>query len=269
MRSVIQLGDDFDVIFHLAAIIGVSHVLSNPYKVLQENCQLLTNLIELGKRQSKLARVLFSSTSEVYAGTLKEYGLKIPTEESTPLTLTSIEQPRTSYMLSKIYGEALCQHSGLPFTIFRPHNVYGPRMGMSHVVPEQLKKAHFAEEGDKIEVFSLQHSRCFCFIEDAVYMLHRMMGEKRCEGKTLNLGTEKPEVTIKQVVEACFKTVGKTLIIDEKEGTEGSPVRRAPEMTLTKELTGYESIIELEEGLARTYEWYRTNIFEGTSVSAK
>ena len=62
--------------------------------------------------------------------------------EDTPLTVADLERPRTSYMLSKIYGEALCRYSGLPFTIVRPHNVYGPRMGMAHVVPELLDRAH-------------------------------------------------------------------------------------------------------------------------------
>ena len=104
---------------------------------------MLRNIITFGKRQENLERLIFTSTSEVYAGTLKYFSLKIPTPENTPLALTELSENRTSYMLSKIYGEALCLHSGLPVTIVRPHNFYGPRMGLSHVIPELFKESFF------------------------------------------------------------------------------------------------------------------------------
>ena len=84
---------------------------------------------------------VFASTSEVYAGSLEHFGLPIPTPETAPLGLPDLGRPRTTYMLSKIYGEALCRHAGLPFTILRPHNLYGPRMGMAHVIPELHARA--------------------------------------------------------------------------------------------------------------------------------
>ncbi len=145
-----RLDNDYDVIVHFAAIIGVVHVLERPYDVLNQNAQLLANAVALGRRQKKLSRFVFASTSEVYAGTLSAFGMKIPTPEDTPLTISDLTHARTSYMLSKIHGEALCQHSGLPFVIIRPHNVYGPRMGMSHVVPELLKRTHDASDGGRL-----------------------------------------------------------------------------------------------------------------------
>ena len=167
---------------------------------------------------------------------MKHFDLPIPTPEATPLAVTNLSYPRTSYMLSKIYGEALCQQSGLPFTVFRPHNIYGPRMGMAHVIPEQLRNAHEAEEGDRIDVFSINHTRCFCYIDDAVEMLLRIMVQYDCEGRTLNLGTQNPELKIKEVVQQCFSVVGKELFIDEKPETPGSPSRRVPDMTKSSSL---------------------------------
>ena len=140
--SVMKIEKDFDYIIHLAAIIGVKHVNKDPYSVLENNVLMLNNIIKLSKAQINLSKFLFASTSEVYSGTLENFGLKIPTPEDTPLSINCLERKRTSYMLSKIYGEAMCTQSGLPYTIFRPHNIYGPRMGMSHVIPEQLKKAY-------------------------------------------------------------------------------------------------------------------------------
>ena len=169
--SVQNIEKDFTFIFHLAAIIGVTHVMKSPYNVLYDNIRMLGNVIDLANRQSKLTRLFFSSTSEVYAGTLKNFALEIPTPENTPLSLTDLSHPRTSYMLSKIYGEAMCLQSKLPVTIFRPHNLYGPRMGMSHVVPEQLNKSYHALDGDQVEVFTPDHTRSFCFIDDAISMI--------------------------------------------------------------------------------------------------
>ena len=120
--------------------IGVTHVMEKPYSVLYDNIRMLGNIIDLARRQSNLLKFFYASTSEIYAGTLKHFNLSIPTPEETPLAITDLSHPRTSYMLSKIYGEAMCQQASIPFTIFRPHNIYGPRMGMAHVIPEQLRK---------------------------------------------------------------------------------------------------------------------------------
>ena len=244
-KNIESLDSDFDVIFHLAAIIGVTHVLEKPYSVLYDNIKMLANMIGLAKRQTNLSRFFFASTSEVYAGTLNYFDLPIPTPENSPLTVSDLEHPRTSYMLSKIYGEAMCQQSGVPFTIFRPHNIYGPRMGMSHVIPEQLQKAYNAKNGDSIEVFSIDHTRCFCYIDDAIEALWRMMENDECEGETLNLGTQNPEVSIKEISETCFKVVNKKLKINAKPPSPGSPTRRGPDMNRTIKFINFESKVKL------------------------
>ena len=263
------LDRDFDIVFHLAAIIRVKHVLEQPYNVLYDNIRMLGNIIDFSQKQSNLSRLFFASTSEVYAGTLKYFDLPIPTPEETPLGITDLSHPRTSYMLSKVYGEALCQQSKLPFTVFRPHNVYGPRMGMSHVIPEQLYKSYHAKDGDSIVVFSSTHTRCFCYIDDAVEMLIRMMDNVECSGKTLNLGTQKPEVTMKDLAQICYLTTNKKLLVDIKPPSPGSPKRRSPDMTQTTKLLGFESQVSLADGISLTYKWYKENVFEGDNITAK
>jgi UDP-glucose 4-epimerase len=267
--SVHDLPDDFDFIFHFAAIIGVVHVLQRPFDVLIHNAQLLANAVELARRQRKLRRFVFASTSEVYAGTLSAFGMKIPTPESTPLTISDVAQPRTSYMLSKIHGEAMCWHSGLPFTIVRPHNVYGPRMGMSHVVPELLKRAHQARDGDKLQVFSAGHRRTFCYIDDAVDLLLRIVDSEACRNVSVNLGSTDQEVTMAEVAQVVADVVGRKLVLEPLPDTPGSPARRAPDMELSRSLTHYQSRVKLRDGVARTYDWYRANVFEGAGVTAK
>ena len=263
-----KISTDYDSIFHLAAIIGVVHVLERPYEVLYDNIQLLSNVINIAKKQKKLERFLFASTSEVYAGTLEKFELPIPTPEHVPLALTELDQPRSSYMLSKIYGEALCQQSGLPFTIFRPHNLYGPRMGMAHIIPEQLFKAYEKDNGDSIDVFSIDHTRSFCYIDDAVEMLFRIMKTDSCEGKTLNIGSQGNEISIKEVARLCHLAADKELNINPKSPTKGSPARRNPDMSLVLELIDYQANINLKEGIGLTYSWYKKNVFENEGLTA-
>ncbi len=260
-----DLNKDYEFIFHLAAIIGVIHVLSHPYDVLTKNITMLENIIDFAHKQKNLKRLFFASTSEIYAGTLKNFELTVPTKEDTPLSITELEQPRTSYMLSKIYGEAMCQHSSLPVAIIRPHNIYGSRMGMSHVIPELLKKSYFSENKSLVEVFSIHHRRSFCYIDDAIEQLFAMMNNQNKANIVLNLGTQSPEVTMEELAEICFNTVGKQLSIDEKPPTAGSPERRAPDMEKSISDLNIESKISLEEGVLRTYKWYKRNVFESTS----
>ena len=187
LKNLKNLGSNYSFIFHFAAIIGVKHVLKAPYDVLQKNFILLDNCLSFAKRQKNLKRFIFASTSEVYAGTLKNYGLEFPTSERTFLSIDSLSKERTSYMLSKIYGEALCYNSEIPITIIRPHNFYGPRMGMSHVIPELMCRV-FETNSDTIDVYSVNHMRSFCFITDAVNMICLLAESEDAEGGAIILG---------------------------------------------------------------------------------
>lgn len=266
--TLCDLPTDFTHIYHLAAIIGVSHVLQQPYEVLVNNVKMTDNVIRLSHRQVKLERLLFSSTSEVYAGSLIYMDMEIPTPETTPIALPGLDQSRTSYMLSKLYGEIMCNMSGLSITNIRLHNVYGPRMGMSHVIPELLLKAWKAKDGDTLDVFSVDHRRTFCFVSDAVRMIRALAEADSAAGKTVNIGNESPEISIGELAEVIVSTVGRRVNLAPQPATPGSPSRRCPKTTLLKELTGINGEISLQEGICQTFDWYLANVFQG-GVSAK
>ena len=263
------LASDYNYIFHLAAIIGVQHVLKQPYDVLVKNIDMLRNVIDVCRRQVDFKRLIYTSTSEVYAGTLKHFELPIPTPEDTPLALTDTVEPRTSYMLSKIYGEAMCQHCDLPYTVIRPHNVYGPRMGLSHVIPELLKRALDTKEGESLKVYSVSHKRTFCYIDDAIELLFRVVQNEKCNGATLNLGAQGPEISIGDLGQIILETVAKDLTVESGPITPGSPSRRAPDMTKAKDLTGFQAQVGLREGVARTFQWYNETVFQSGGITAK
>ena len=256
------LADEYTYIFHMAAIVGVRRVAEQPYQVLTENVSALANVIELARRQADLRRLVFPSTSEVYAGTLQHFGLAFPTPETTPLTVTDVALPRTSYMLSKIYGEALCQHAGVPFTIVRPHNIYGPRMGMAHVIPELLKRSHQIPMGGKLPVFSANHKRTFCYIDDAVEFIIRLAKAPAALRGTFNIGSSADEISMARLAELILAMIGKDLEIEFAPATQGSAERRQPHLGRTIDVTGYTPAVSLHEGILRTYEWYRARGFE-------
>ena len=262
-----QLEQNYDYIFHLAAVIGVQHVLKAPYDVLSKNFMLLQNALKIAKNQKKIKRFVFASTSEVYAGTLKFYGLDFPTLESTPLTINQLSEERTSYMLSKIYGEAMCLHSDVPVTIIRPHNFYGPRMGLSHVIPELMKKIIETKNGI-LGLYSPNHKRTFSYITDAVEMIQLLAESDVTVGKSYNLGNEEEEITMHELAQKIIDLIGKEITINLLPDTPGSPVRRIPSIAKLKKAVNFVKAYSFEEGLQKTFEWYNKEIFLGNGVSA-
>jgi UDP-glucose 4-epimerase len=260
-----NLGTDFTHVFHMAAMLGVQNVIDEPYKTLTLNCDLLSNVISFSKTQKKLERFVFCSTSEVYARSLGTIGLHIPTPEGQQIVWPDSTQPRSAYAISKLHGEALIAYSGLPYSIIRPHNVYGPRMGMSHVIPELAQKVFVAPTGSEVEVFSVDHTRTFCFIDDAVEMLRRVAVSPASNCAIVNLGSEAPEVTIGSLAALIIKESGKDLRIKRGSTTQGSPLRRCPDMSLMEQITNYRARISLEDGVCRTLKWYH-EAFQNNSI---
>lgn len=263
-----DLADDYTHIVHFAAIVGVVHVLNKPYEVLRKNEGMMFAALDLAHRQKNLERFVFASTSEIVAGTLLEYGIDVPTPETTPICMPDPSDVRHTYLLSKLYGEALCHHSGMPFTCVRPHNVYGPRMGLVHVVPELAKKIHALDEGSDLEVFSPEHKRAFCYVDDAVEIIARLMTGGEDSKGVFNLGTQDPEVTIKEVAQTVVDVIGKPINLVDGPTMTGSPTRRCPDMSKTTSACGYASQVSLKDGIDKTLAWYDEFVFNSGGPSA-
>ncbi len=146
-------------VFHFAAHLGVQNVISKPSKTINENLQMLINIINAVKGNNKL-KFIFFSTSEVYSPLIKTNNAKFPLKEDVALMVNKETYPRDSYYLSKIIGEKIVQLSGFNYLCLRPHNIYGPRMGYSHVIPELIKKIKF-QKSKKIKIYSPSHKRAF------------------------------------------------------------------------------------------------------------
>lgn len=257
-----KLDDDFDYVYHLAAIIGVRHVKERPEQVLSVNAISTLNILEWFVK-SKCGKIFFSSTSEVYSWTRTFYDLPVPTSENIPLSITDPFNPRSTYALSKIFGEVAvinyCKKFRKPFTIARYHNIYGPRMGTIHVIPEIYKK--IMNGINPLPVYSVDHSRSFCYIDDCINATIMAMESNKTNNEILNIGNNKEEVTIGELVKRIISLVGKEIeIIPIK--SEDPIKRRCPDITKIRNLTGYEPKVTLNEGLKKTIEWYRLHLDE-------
>lgn len=250
----------YKYIYQLAAILGVDNVLSSPEKVLINNYQIQNNSIEIAKQQSKLKKFIFFSTSEVHIGSLKHLKIKFPTKENFPIALDDLKNPRTTYSLSKIYGEALLHFSKLNYLILRPYNIYGPRMGMSHVIPQLLEKIYKSKKS--IDVFSPNHSRSFCYIDDAIKQIINLSHNKNINNSVLNIGNNIGEIKIRKLARTLLKISKKKKFklnfkIDDKLN---SPKRRVP--YINRKNHKNLKFTSLEKGCRITYNWYLENIFD-------
>ena len=251
---------NYDYIYHLSAIVGVRNVVNDPGKVLFVNINAILNLLEWLKENNKgLKNLLFASTSEVYAGTLKHYKAAVPTDEKINLCLEDMGSARSSYALSKIVGEFSCLNyfkmRSIPSTIVRFHNVYGPRMGYDHVIPELMLKA---KNSDKyLKVSSLKHTRSFCYISDAIEATVKLTENRDSQGQVYNIGNSNEEISIKNLTKKIISLVKPTLIIKSLGNQVGSPSRRCPDIRKLKRIIDFKPRVNLDEGLLNTWSWYK------------
>jgi len=261
LQFLLSLSREYEYIFHLAAIIGLKNVIQNADKVLYVNALATLNMFEYAKNIKNLKRIFFSSTSEVYSGTAKHFNIAIPTDENVPLTLEDISLERTTYALSKMYGESIGfiygKKFGIPVTIGRYHNVYGPRMGFAHVIPETFLKI---SQNGAIDVPSLHHTRAFCFIDDAIEFTIRACYSSNTINEILHIGNSKEEISIRELVLKISNIMGRNIVINSLPDTSGSVSRRCPDTTKIERLTGFSPKVFLSEGLRRTYEWYKDKL---------
>jgi UDP-glucose 4-epimerase len=250
-----ELDSDFDMVYHLAAINGTRYFYEVPHKVLRYNILLLVNVLDWLNSSQKM---VWTSSSEVYAGTVAMGKANIPTNEGVAVAIDDISNPRFSYAASKIAGESLClsyaRAYGLHIVIVRPHNIYGPRMGYDHVIPQFISR--ILERQNPFKLYGGDQTRAFCFIDDFVTGL-RLIGESPLtDGQIINLGNDQEEVSIIDLASRLFDLSGFRPRLENLPAPEGSIHRRCPDITKARDLVGFYPQTNLEAGLRKTYDWY-------------
>ncbi len=248
---------DFDVIYHLAAINGTKYFYEMPEKVLRTNILSLINILDWIVR-TKGKRIIWLSSSEVYAGTQVAVDLQIPTPEDISLIISDVSNPRYSYAGSKIAGELLCMSYAstydLDIRIVRPHNIYGPRMGYEHVIPQFIMR--ILNGDDPFKIYGASQSRAFCYIDDFINSI-KLLNETSIldTQRIVNIGSEE-EIAILDLANRMFDLFDYHPELEMLQAPEGSVNRRCPDISLARQALGYMPRIDLNVGLKRTFDWY-------------
>jgi UDP-glucose 4-epimerase/UDP-glucuronate decarboxylase len=244
----------WDRIYLLAAVVGVRNVEADPARVVRVNTLAALNFTDWMEPGERL---FFASTSEVYAGGVDLGIVPVPTGEDVPVVISDIASPRFSYAASKLLGEAAILHTapakGCSAVVGRFHNVYGPRMGADHVIPELSLRALRGE--DPFQVYGSEQTRAFCHVDDAVEAMVRLM-DSSATG-IVHIGNDAEETNIGDLAKLVLRTAGVNPRITAVPAPRGAVARRCPDLSRLRALTGYEPMVPLEEGVRRTFDWYR------------
>jgi len=247
----------FDVFFHLAAINGTEYFYTKPDKVIDVNTCILINSIKAAI-QHKVGRFVFFSSSEVY-----QSPEIIPTPEDVPFTIPDVKNPRFTYAISKVMGEAYCHHylksKGIDFTIIRPHNYYGPNMGFKHVIPEIALKLLSAKKNGSINIQGDgEETRSFCYISDAIKGIIEAAFSPEGINQTFHIGNDEEESKIKDLVTLIKEKLGRNdVLINTGPIREGSVLRRCPNVNRARDLLDFKIRNNLSNGLDKTLAWIK------------
>lgn len=257
-----ELIDRADVVFHLAAAVGVRLIVESPVNTIETNVHGTEMVLKLANKKKK--KVIVASTSEVYGKSDI-----IPFTEDADLVLGPTSKGRWSYACSKAIDEflALAYHKEkrLPVVIVRLFNTVGPRQtgryGM--VIPNFVKQALL---GHPITVYGDgSQSRCFTYVGDVVGALIAVAEHPEAVGRVFNVGNDKEEITIGELARRVQQRTGsKSEIVqvpyDEayEEGFEDMQ-RRVPDLSRLRELIGYEPAVHLDEILDRVSAYFTSD----------
>ena len=255
-----DLDTHYDSVIHLAAINGTRYFYEKPYEVLRVNILSLMNMIEWINKKNT-GKFIFSSSSEAYAGTISAFskaGNYLPTNELIPLCIDNIFNERYSYGGSKLIGELIVvnyfKKVNVLYSIIRYHNIYGPRMGFEHVIPEFAKRVHSGE--NPFIINGGDQTRAFCFIDDAVKATKDIMLSKSCNNDVFHVGNSNEETNITDLAKKIFKISNFSADIKINQALPGSVLRRCPDTNKIEKLINYKPLITLNEGLKKTLNWY-------------
>jgi dTDP-glucose 4,6-dehydratase len=241
-----------DVVFHLAALIAIPYSYVSPSSYVSTNILGTLNILQ-ESLHSGVSRVVHTSTSEVY-GTARQ----IPISEEHPL------QGQSPYSATKIGADKLAEsfHKsfGLPVSIVRPFNTYGPRQSARAIIPTIMTQALANEP---IRVGNIAPTRDFNYVEDTVRGFKSNAASEKAIGRVINLGTG-TEISIGDLARTICSLVGKECQIIQEEQRirpSGSEVDRLlADNRLADELLGWRPQVSLRDGLHQTLDWMRLNL---------
>ncbi len=248
-----------DVVFHLAALIGIPYSYHAPSSYLRTNVEGTLNVLQAG-RELGVQRIIHTSTSEVY-GTAQ----RVPIDEQHPL------QGQSPYSACKIGADKLAESFYLsfktPVVTIRPFNTFGPRQSARAVIPTIISQCL---AGEAVRLGSLHPLRDLNYVSNTVDGFVKAATAEGAVGRTFNIGSGS-EISIGDLVKKIGMVAGRSLnveIEDSRVRPAGSEVERLlADNSLARKVLGWEPAVSLDDGLKKTFEWIREHLSEYRSDS--
>jgi len=238
-----------DMVFHLAALIAIPYSYRAPHSYIETNVVGTLNVCQAAL-EAGVRRVIHTSTSEVY-GTARY----VPIDEEHPL------QPQSPYSASKIGADAIAQSFyssfGLPLTVARPFNTYGPRQSARAVIPTIISQ--IASGCRRIELGDLRPTRDFSYVEDTCRGFLALAQCDAAVGQVVNIGSNF-EISIADTVALIAELMGAKVEVVQDERrlrpAQSEVFRLWCDNRKIERLTGFKPQVPLREGLRRTIDWF-------------
>lgn len=243
---------DIDIIFHLAALIGIPYSYFSPDSYLDTNIRGTLNILQAA-RELKIERMVHTSTSEIY-GTVR----KVPIREDYPIN------PQSPYAASKSAADAMAaafyRSFNLPLVVVRPFNTYGPRQSSRAIIPTIITQ--LLNNKGVVRIGSLFPTRDFTYVTDIVEGFIRASENKQAIGEVINLGSNF-EISIKELIKEISGMMGivpKIIAEDKRKRPLESEVGRLrADNAKAHKLLGWKPEYTLHEGLKETIHWFTTH----------
>ena len=250
-ENVYDVVKDQEYVFHLAALIGVPYSFVHPNEVVSVNTIGSLNVLTAA-REMKPSRVILTSTSEVY-GTARY----VPIDENHPL------HAQSPYAASKIaadkLGEAFYHSYGLPVSIARPFNAFGPRQSARAVIPTIIAQAL---SNSRIMLGAISPTRDFTFVKDTVHGFMKIAEVDEAVGDVMNIGTGQ-EISIGDLANKIASLIGRDvqIVFDENRLRPGSSEveRLCCDNSKARRILRWSPQYSLDEGLQETILWMKTS----------
>jgi len=241
-----------EVVFHLAALIGIPYSYQAPSSYVQTNVVGTLNVLQ-ASLATKVEKVVHTSTSEAYGSA--QY---VPIDENHPL------QGQSPYSATKIGADKLAESFfrsfELPVATIRPFNTYGPRQSARAIIPTVISQALTQS---KLRLGNLTPTRDLNFVSDTVEGFLHVASEAKAVGEVINIGNGK-EISIGDLAQKIIKLMGKNVSIvseSQRERPEASEVDRlCANISKARMLLDWEPKYSLDDGLSKTIAWVESNI---------
>lgn len=252
-NGIYEAMNGVEVVYHLAALIAIPFSYHSPDSYVDTNIKGTLNVLQAARRHH-ISRVLITSTSEVY-GTAQY----VPIDEKHPL------QGQSPYSATKIGADRLAESFyrsfGLPITIVRPFNTYGPRQSARAVIPTIITQ--LLSGYDTIKLGALSPTRDFSYVKDTVAGFIAIADSEKTVGEEINIATQR-EVSVGDIAKLIIKEINpnaKIICDEERLRPQKSEVNRLlGSNKKIMQLTSWQPQYTLKRGIKETIDFYRENL---------